>query len=47
MAVDNVTFSITMIVVGMGGTLATLWLITFVINAMKKIFPADTIPKNK
>jgi hypothetical protein len=43
--IDNVTFSVVMIVVGMGGTLITLWIITLLINLMKAIFPAE--PKNK
>lgn len=44
-ATDNVTFSIIMIVVGMGGTLFTLWLITLLIDFMKKIFPAEKAEK--
>jgi TRAP-type mannitol/chloroaromatic compound transport system permease small subunit len=37
---DNVTFGVTMLVVGMGGTLLTLWGISLVIRVLKKIFPA-------
>jgi Na+-transporting methylmalonyl-CoA/oxaloacetate decarboxylase gamma subunit len=47
MAVDNLTFAVTMIVVGMGGTLLTLWLLTLLIDAMKKIFPADKPTEKK
>jgi len=46
-SVDNVTFGVTMIVVGMGGTLLTLWLITAVINMMKKMFPVKTTTDSK
>jgi hypothetical protein len=46
-SVDNVTFGITMIVVGMGGTLATLYLITLLIELMKKLFPSEGTSNNK
>lgn len=36
---DKWTFGFTMLVVGMGGTIATLILFSFVMAAMKKIFP--------
>jgi hypothetical protein len=36
---DNVTFGVTMLVVGMGGTLLTLWGIGLVIRVLKRIFP--------
>jgi hypothetical protein len=36
---DNVTFGFTMLVVGMGGTLLTLWGISLVIRVLKRIFP--------
>jgi Na+-transporting methylmalonyl-CoA/oxaloacetate decarboxylase gamma subunit len=36
---DNVTFGATMLVVGMGGTLATLWFLTVLMNLLKKVFP--------
>ena len=36
---DNVTFGTTMLVVGMGGTLATLWFLTVLMNLIKKVFP--------
>lgn len=35
---DNVTFGVTMLVVGMGGTLLTLWGISLVIRVLKSIF---------
>jgi len=39
MKMDNWTFGITMIIVGMGGTLITLWILSLIMSALKKIFP--------
>ena len=36
---DNWTFGITMIIVGMGGTLLTLWILSLLMSLMKKLFP--------
>ena len=36
---NNLTFGITMLVVGMGGTLATLFLLTLIIRALVALFP--------
>jgi hypothetical protein len=36
---DNWTFGITMIVVGMGGTVLTLWILSLLMSFMKRIFP--------
>jgi len=36
---DNWTFGITMIVVGMGGTLLTLWILSLLMSVLKKSFP--------
>jgi hypothetical protein len=36
---DNVTFALTMIVVGMGGTLAALGLLAVLMVLLKRIFP--------
>jgi hypothetical protein len=36
---DNWTFGITMLVVGMGGTLAALGFLSLMMNVLKKIFP--------
>lgn len=36
---DNWTFGITMIIVGMGGTLVTLWVLSLLMSLMKKVFP--------
>ncbi len=39
MKMDNWTFGITMIIVGMGGTLLTLWILSLLMSLMKRIFP--------
>jgi Na+-transporting methylmalonyl-CoA/oxaloacetate decarboxylase gamma subunit len=36
---DKWTFGITMMIVGMGGTLLTLWILSLVMGLLKKIFP--------
>jgi len=36
---DNLTFGLTMIIVGMGGTLATLGLFALLMGLLKLIFP--------
>ena len=36
---DNWTFGATMIIVGMGGTLLTLWILSLLMSLMKRIFP--------
>jgi len=36
---NNTVFGLTMLVVGMGGTLATLFLITLVIYGLSALFP--------
>ncbi|MBE2205832.1 MAG: hypothetical protein IAE94_15995 [Chthoniobacterales bacterium] len=36
---SNTVFGLTMLVVGMGGTLATLFLITLAIHALAALFP--------
>lgn len=45
---DNLTFGLTMLIVGMGGTLLTLYVLTLVITAITRLFPAETpgAPKN-
>jgi len=46
---DNVTFGLTLLVVGMGGTLLTLWLLTLVIRLLVRLFPehaAHSRPKD-
>ncbi len=36
---DNLHFGLTMIVVGMGGTLVSLWFLSLVILLLKKLLP--------
>ena len=36
---DNWSFGITMTIVGVGGTFLTLWLLSVVMNLLKKAFP--------
>jgi len=36
---NNIVFGLTMLVVGMGGTLVTLFLLTLVIRALTVLFP--------
>ena len=39
MKMDNWTFGITMLVLGMGGTLLTLWILSLLMSVLKQIFP--------
>ncbi len=36
---DNWTFGMTMIIVGMGGTLLTLWILSLLMGGLKALFP--------
>ena len=36
---ENFTFGITLTVIGMTGTLLSLWLLSFLISLLKKLFP--------
>ena len=36
------TFGITMMIVGMGGTFLTLWVLGLVMDLLKKIFPLES-----
>ena len=36
---DKLTFGVTMLVVGMGGTLLTLGIMSVIITLLKKVFP--------
>lgn len=36
---DNWTFGWTMVIVGMGGTLLTLWILSLLMGLLKKAFP--------
>jgi hypothetical protein len=37
--VDNLTFGVSMVVVGMGGTLLTLWILSLLMAVLKRAFP--------
>jgi len=36
---NNWEFGVTMLVVGMGGTLLSLWIFSLLMSALKKVFP--------
>jgi hypothetical protein len=36
---DNWTFGMTMLIVGMGGTVFTLWMFSLLMHVLKKAFP--------
>lgn len=36
---DNTTYGLTMALLGMGGTIVSLWVISQAMNLMKKLFP--------
>lgn len=38
---DRLTFALTLLLLGMGGTLLTLWLLTLLIAAITRLFPAE------
>jgi Na+-transporting methylmalonyl-CoA/oxaloacetate decarboxylase gamma subunit len=38
---DNFTFGLTMLIVGMGGTMLTLWLLTLLIKGITQLFPVE------
>ena len=39
MELGKLEFAITMMIGGMGGTLLMLWILSFVITLLKKVFP--------
>ena len=44
---DNWAFGLTMTVVGVGGTFLTLWVISLVIDLLKKVFPLQEPKEEK
>jgi hypothetical protein len=36
---DNLTFGVSILVVGMGGTLLTLWILSLLMVVLKRVFP--------
>lgn len=43
---DNLSFGFTMLVVGMGGTLVALSVLSLLMGLLKKIFPAEKESSN-
>ncbi len=39
MEIDKWSFGWTLMIIGMGGTFVTLWVLSLVIDGLKKIFP--------
>lgn len=39
MEMDKWTFGLTLMIVGMGGTFLTVWVLSLVINLLKRIYP--------
>ena len=44
---DNWAFGLTMTIVGVGGTFLTLWVLSLVIDLLKKVFPLQEPKKEK
>jgi hypothetical protein len=44
---DKWTFGITMLVIGMGGTIATLIIFSLIMAVLKKIFPVKEVQEKK
>jgi hypothetical protein len=38
---DNLTFGLTMTIVGAGGTMLSLWLLSLLTSLLKKVFPVQ------
>ena len=36
---DDVTFGVTVLIVGMGGTILTLWVMSLIMTVLMKVFP--------
>ena len=41
------TFGLTMMIVGMGGTFLTLWILGLVMDLLKKVFPSSKTPARR
>lgn len=44
---DNITYGFTMTVLGMGGTIVSLWIISLAMNILKRLFPYQAEKKEK
>ncbi|HWP84030.1 MAG TPA: OadG-related small transporter subunit [Terriglobia bacterium] len=38
---ENLAFGLTLTIVGMGGTMLSLWLLSLLTTALKKLFPVE------
>ena len=38
---DNITFGLTLTILGMTGTLVSLWVLSLVISVVKKLYPLE------
>ena len=47
METDKWAFGLTMMIVGMGGTFLTLWVLGLVMDALKKVFPLKESSSDK
>jgi hypothetical protein len=47
MDMDNVTYGLTMTILGMGGTIVSLWIISLAMNLLKRLFPYEPEQKEK
>ena len=47
MEMDKLTFGITMLICGMGGTLLTLWIMSLVMGVLRKVFPYKKFHKSE
>jgi Na+-transporting methylmalonyl-CoA/oxaloacetate decarboxylase gamma subunit len=47
MEMDKWTFGLTLMIVGMGGTFLTVWVLSLVIILLKKIYPLASESKEK
>lgn len=44
---DDITYGLTMTILGMGGTLVSLWIISLAMNILKKFFPYQPAEEKK
>lgn len=42
---SQATFGLTLVLVGMGGTLVTLWVLTLLLGLLTRIWPAESARK--
>ena len=47
MKMDNTTFGVTMLIVGMGGTILALWILSLIMDLLKKVFPCSKEQEEK